>query len=325
MDLEGEAVSQSQGRTPEKTVDKQSKHGQRCLSRQMSAPTNLKPSSNKSVSIEDGIILLADRNGHYRTSQTEVRTDFSQDRNIHLVSRAKSCNGNTESQSSSSMTSDSAFSQSQSTLESDEGEPSSASFRRSLSERGCNLYTINKGLRSRKIAGPGCGNNENSNCQREQRQFKIVWRNLRYRVPKKRFTRLRESLNRYKEKLWYDNDQYDTDSQNINDPSRTTTPGSEHTTRVPSAGRPREVIFEDLNGYAESGRLTAILGPSGAGKTTLLKCLTNSVTKGVSGSIDVVDNESSIKRKRMKLCIIPQKGELTLDNCSLLDSTYPVH
>lgn len=35
----------------------------------------------------------------------------------------------------------------------------------------------------------------------------------------------------------------------------------------------QKAVFESLNGYFESGQLTAILGPSGAGKTTLLECV----------------------------------------------------
>lgn len=32
------------------------------------------------------------------------------------------------------------------------------------------------------------------------------------------------------------------------------------------------IVFKDLNFYAEKGKITAIVGPSGKGKTTLLKC-----------------------------------------------------
>lgn len=103
---------------------------------------------------------------------------------------------------------------------------------------------------------------------------------MSYKVPEKRFARLEAYLKRKKETLWPTDDQVVDDLQpaesNLKD---------EPPLRPPTLGKPRKVIFSNLNGCVRSGQLTAILGPSGAGKTTFLKCLTNSIVKGVSGSM----------------------------------------
>lgn len=68
----------------------------------------------------------------------------------------------------------------------------------------------------------------------------------------------------------------------------------------------KRVIFENLNGYARSGEITAILGPSGAGKTSLLNALCGRTTN-YKGTIQLI---GARHKKHMQLSIIPQKDYL---------------
>lgn len=45
------------------------------------------------------------------------------------------------------------------------------------------------------------------------------------------------------------------------------------TVTVPSGKTGRRAILQKLNGYAEPGKILAIMGPSGCGKSTLLDAL----------------------------------------------------
>ncbi|KAH9379891.1 hypothetical protein HPB48_013795 [Haemaphysalis longicornis] len=49
----------------------------------------------------------------------------------------------------------------------------------------------------------------------------------------------------------------------------------------------RKMLVENLSGEAQSGTLTAIMGPSGAGKTTLLNLLTGFYDKDYDGEVQI--------------------------------------
>lgn len=268
--------------------------------------------------------------------------------------------------SSSLRASDSAFSQSQSTLGSgDEADRrSSSSFTRSINEltkdhrsSSSNIILINDTDNNNNISEGSSGGSSNTSgrllISKESKQlnpfddsasgkeepcpdgFRMIWRNLRFCVPEKRFSQFNRILARYKETIWSTKDDHGLDQArnrsytsnptdlphtNINDPNQhlasrcnsssdSTISNETTSTNIAFTGVPRKVIFDNLNGCAESGKLTAILGPSGAGKTTLLNCLTVGLIKGVSGSILINDYQiKETKRRRLKLCIIPQKG-----------------
>lgn len=258
-------------------------------------------------------------------------------------------NHQSASPSTSSSASDSAFSQSQSTLESDESEQSTC-FRRSLKDsdrfsqqssssnqdtshhqaKGLSntLYTpIERRKQQASSKALTNGDHHHDDEQGEsgetENQFKIIWRNLSYRVPEKRLARLASYLRgswpwnfATNDKLVVDHHQLGGDEPTVVVNSREpVSPSSDvleenlsddTTTKSPTTGRPRRIIFSDLHGCVRSGQLTAILGPSGAGKTTFLKCLTNSIVEGVSGSIDISGGPTT--SHHLKLCIIPQKG-----------------
>lgn len=137
-----------------------------------------------------------------------------------------------------------------------------------------------------------------------ENHFKIIWKNLTYRVPEKRFSRVAAFVQRRKEALWPAKEA----EQVVEDPIQVDDGMVDPPLKAPTIGKPRKVIFSDLNGCVRSGQITAILGPSGAGKTTFLKCLTNSLVEGVSGCIDIIGGPTT--SRHLKLCIIPQKGEL---------------
>ena len=48
-----------------------------------------------------------------------------------------------------------------------------------------------------------------------------------------------------------------------------------------------KVILKRLNGFFDSGNVTAIMGPSGGGKSSLLGCICKQKTTGVTGSINI--------------------------------------
>lgn len=47
----------------------------------------------------------------------------------------------------------------------------------------------------------------------------------------------------------------------------------------------QKLILNNLNGFFQSGQLTALMGPSGSGKSTLFECLVGLKKTGVTGSI----------------------------------------
>lgn len=216
-----------------------------------------------------------------------------------------------KSSSPSSTASDSAFSQSQTTLGSESDQSSSAT-----SMNPCCYRHLDGSSRKAAVEFPG-DMKAPSSLSSGPDFFEIIWTNLSYRIPEKRFANLSSSVEGYRNKLskWWspNSDQQDSEQSTDNATDYTPSVGSaDHSNdgpplKPPSTGKPRKVIFNNLNGCIKSGELTAILGPSGAGKTTFLKCLTNSIVEGVTGNIDVVGGTTT--SHHLKLCIIPQKGE----------------
>lgn len=68
----------------------------------------------------------------------------------------------------------------------------------------------------------------------------------------------------------------------------------------------KRTILKGISGSFESGKMTALMGPSGAGKTTLLECLIGKRVKGLSGEIKVEPLNRSDKIPKIDLAIIPQ-------------------
>lgn len=207
--------------------------------------------------------------------------------------------GGSSTSSSRSSASDSAFSNSRTTLESDSCERTSNCFTRSIKNT---MNSSECSTPSSRLSGQTTIIEE-AHCSRDH--FKISWRNLTYEVPEKRFAKITSRIAKCKAKIWPSDDEPEI----FDDLPAEGSLVDEPTLRRPIIGKPRKLIFSDLNGCVRSGELTAILGPSGAGKTTLLKCLTNSIESGVSGSIDITGGPASSSQKQIKLCSIPQKGK----------------
>lgn len=197
--------------------------------------------------------------------------------------------------SSTSTASDSAFSQSQTTLESESEQSTNHCFSRSVqSLKGESKVTFD--------ASTYDGSDEKD--EELENHFKIIWKNLTYQVPEKRFARVSAFIERQKKILWPKKEA----TEQVDDPIQVGDGLVDPPLKAPTIGKPRKIIFANLNGCVKSGQITAILGPSGAGKTTFLKCLTNNLVKGVSGYIDIIGSPTT--SRHLKLCIIPQKGEL---------------
>ncbi|XP_069686832.1 ATP-binding cassette sub-family G member 4-like isoform X2 [Periplaneta americana] len=68
----------------------------------------------------------------------------------------------------------------------------------------------------------------------------------------------------------------------------------------------QSLVLRNVKGKFNSGRLTAILGPSGAGKTSLLNALTGFKIHGVTGSIKINGKERNVSKFRKLSCYIKQ-------------------
>lgn len=208
-------------------------------------------------------------------------------------SRSSAHSNGSRSSSSRSSAGDSAFSNSQMTLELDSCEQ--------------NLNCFVRSIKGERLA-PSTPASDQSSAVEEvssRDQFKISWRNLTYTVPEKRFSSLRLRLSKCCDKIWPPNEPEVLDDL----PAAGSFGDDEAPLRRPVIGKMRQEIFSDLHGCIRSGQLTAILGPSGAGKTTLLKCLTNNIERGLVGSIEISGGPLTSSQKQIKLCSIPQKGE----------------
>ena len=247
------------------------------LGRRLSAPAGLRQPNQQQVA----------RPGPWKPASASSRSRHSfrhHPRHHHQQQTAETLHHKSASPLSSSA-SDSAFSRSQTTLGSD-------------SEQSTTTGGSHRLLPAENQAGE------------EDAHFRIVWRQLSYRVPERRLAPLASSLRRRAGAFW---------------PIRRGRPSERTLEEGPSlrslaSGKQRQVIFSDLSGCVRSGQLTAVLGPSGAGKTTLLKCLTSNIVQGVFGDIDILESHPpASSAHRLKLCIIPQKDYL-FDNLTVMEN-----
>ena len=69
----------------------------------------------------------------------------------------------------------------------------------------------------------------------------------------------------------------------------------------------QRMISKGVNGSLESGKMTALMGPSGAGKTVLLESLIGKRTKGLSGEVFIQPMDSNAGSVfEIRMAIIPQ-------------------
>jgi hypothetical protein len=343
------------------------------LGRRWSTPVRVKPAADKASNIgnKTNTIQSAALRHSYRAKlhhhHQQSATKDAGDDDARQPFRHKSV---TSLRPTSSSASDSAFSQSQTTLETD----SETIQRFSAADT---LKRNNDAADNDRLSSNDGSTNSESRCYSEQDHFKIIWQNLSYTIPEKRFGRLIAFASKVRAKwpgaaaVAADETKHAASSPCPNSdnsfrrpfqraPSvappahrrddrlgghledglgsppeeEACTPAGLHEQKLAALSRQRRTIFSNLNGCVKSGQLTAILGPSGAGKTTFLKCLTNGITKGVSGSISIHSNTIDggdydglaapyKSSQHLKLCIIPQKGKCVrgLDGSSSSAST----
>ena len=70
-------------------------------------------------------------------------------------------------------------------------------------------------------------------------------------------------------------------------PFRVTWKDISYTVPQKSCGRNDKIILNGVSGYFDSGKVTAIMGPSGGGKSSLLGCICGRKRNGLSGSITI--------------------------------------
>ena len=73
-------------------------------------------------------------------------------------------------------------------------------------------------------------------------------------------------------------------------PFRVTWKDLTYTVPQKTFGRKDKIILNGVSGYFDSGKVTAIMGPSGGGKSSLLGCICGLKTNGLSGSITISSN-----------------------------------
>lgn len=78
-------------------------------------------------------------------------------------------------------------------------------------------------------------------------------------------------------------------------------------------------ILKGISGSIESGKMTALMGPSGAGKTVLLESLINKRTKGLSGDISL--HFSGPRAPDIKMAVIPQQDQF-FDNLTVKETIF---
>ena len=85
-------------------------------------------------------------------------------------------------------------------------------------------------------------------------------------------------------------------SSTFSKPFRVTWKDLTYSVPHPTAGNGvSKVILNGVSGYFDSGKVTAIMGPSGGGKSTLLACISKQKSRGITGSITITtDAEVSL-------------------------------
>lgn len=159
----------------------------------------------------------------------------------------------------------------------------------------------------RSDANPQAGRRDASVAQQLQEvapvqcePFQVVWRHLSFEVKLSSYDRLLNKAAHRLRNLW---PSHKKSSQDNRKPSLEEV---EHGESLDSlGGLERRVIFENLNGFVNSGEISAILGPSGAGKTSLLNAICGK-TDDYRGLIQLAGGG----KRRMRLSIIPQKDYL---------------
>jgi len=334
------------------------------LDRRLSAPARLKPSSHhfpplsSDLSANQAIYERSSApttprlssNNCRRCAQNSFRHSTSLRHNrkcFHYHNRQSPHQQKSASPFSlgSSSASDSAFSRSQTTLDSISSEnfrPSFFGVNNNKFDQKAQLTRVDLQIENKLREETTKENNLEEFALADPKganHFELIWQNLSYRVPEKKLTRLVNRLgelyasSKGEKEPKTQSDTYLPPTINIEDgflkinrdggsnhgelgvDMDMDMDGSQNTSTT--INKRRQVIFSNLNGCVKSGQLSAILGPSGAGKTTFLKCLTSSIVKGVSGRIDIINGSccsqiiqtTSQQSKHLKLCIIPQKGE----------------
>lgn len=134
-------------------------------------------------------------------------------------------------------------------------------------------------------------------AQREP--FQVVWRHLSFEVKLSSYDRLLSKAAHRFRNLW-------PSRKTIQENKKANLEEAECGESLDSlGGLERRVIFEDLNGFVNSGEISAILGPSGTGKTSLLNAICGK-TDDYRGCIQLAGGG----KRRMRLSIIPQKDYL---------------
>lgn len=76
-----------------------------------------------------------------------------------------------------------------------------------------------------------------------------------------------------------------------------------------STGKSKRIL-ENVTGCFQSGKLTAIIGPSGAGKTTLLRIISTLKSSNVEGTVTVNGRECNGSIFRKHTSFLPQEFAL---------------
>lgn len=290
---------------------------------------------------------------HHRQHRKVKHMDDMMRRTKHLLQDAQNSSASSNSAASTASTevpaSDSALSQSQTTLGSTHSSTASCTSSNhshssqeqldSSSSRYSSLLCMKKASRKRPSSSEpppqdlhNNGNSEDDDdenagdCSLSPDHFAIEWTNLSHRVPERRIDRL---LSYFKSTRVEKQAQTATQKPKTTEQLYEGAPTTANITHIlddePRNAEPearaesRDVIFSRLNGCVRSGQLTAILGPSGAGKTTLLKCITSQTSRGVSGRIFVRGGSEQSHKSGLKVCTIPQKDYL-FDNLTVMEN-----
>lgn len=136
--------------------------------------------------------------------------------------------------------------------------------------------------------------------------FQVVWRKLSFEVDQSSYDQLiGQSLKKLRS-FWPPNIFRKSNGYNENgDVASNDFKREKEISNKRNNNNRKRMIFKNLNGYINSGEITAILGPSGAGKTSLLNAICGQ-TANYKGSVQLRGGGN----RRMRMSIIPQKDYL---------------